>query len=144
MKTQQWQLRKVTEPRTLADMPSSREKPVLCWAVHGAAVFPLFSDEHGVWIVTSTGGLVRAERDQTQYKLYTQPSRPKKLEEVPDRRVILSGVSYSLMMFSESNEWFAKFADRSDSWTRQAGPPSDWQLTDHCVELVETEIGVVG
>ena len=143
MKTQQWQLRKVTEPRTLADVPSSREKPVLCWW-NKRTILPCYVDSLGqVRGVTHDGDILWGSLP-ISHPLYAQPSRPKTLEDVPDRRVILSGVNHSVMMFRESNDWFAKFADRSDEWSRQSGPPKNWQLTDCVVELAEVEVGVIG
>ncbi|CAB4162620.1 hypothetical protein UFOVP785_71 [uncultured Caudovirales phage] len=147
MKTQQWQLRKAPEPRTLADVESSLEKPVLCWNVEGDRILNAFVHCQSVCIVHADGftEVYLHVQQAVKMPLVTIPGhdRPTRLDDVPDRRVILSGVNYSLMMFRESDKWFARFADRSDEWSRQSGPPSNWRLSDHCVELVETEVGVI-
>ena len=152
MKTQQWQLRKVTEPRTLADVESSREQPVLCWLVDGGFVAPVWINDHKVWRIDRDGMIVRCNGKHTDFSLYAQPSRPTRLEDVPDRRIVRAA-AFSLGGVSMMHDalWFRC----GGSWYTQASgaigfdddhclmPGGGWQLTDHCVELVETEIGVL-
>jgi len=92
MKTQQWQLRKVTEPRTLADVPSSREKPVLCWW-NKRTILPCYVDSLGqVRGVTHDGDILWGSLP-ISHPLYDQSSRPTRLEDVPDRRVIATSIT---------------------------------------------------
>ena len=150
MKTQQWQLRKATEPRsTLADVESSREKPVLCWCDEWRAC-QCFVEDGLVHRVSHTGVVEpRRSFQPKDYPLYTQPSRLMKLEDVPDRRVIYAGAiiggtkqGWKSLFFRDKNTWFEP---ERCGWehTETKPDPDDWQLTDHCVELVETEIGVM-
>lgn len=153
MKIQQWQLRKVAEPRTLSDVPSSREKPVLCWC-NGSEIGSFYAIGDAVMRVMRDGG-ERPIRDTEpgQLMLYTQPSRPKTLEDVPDRRVIYASVvtpagtdqGYKAKFFRHLGTWYEMPFEPDEKYSDTDYPSStDWRLTDCVVELVETEIGVVG
>lgn len=147
MKIQQWQLRKVTEPRTLADVPSSRESPVLCWDVDNSVILVMWIYD-GVVQRIDGDGLVTICRNQNanDYKLYAQPSRPTRLEDVPDGRVIAAtweddnAKPDTRYLFRDHEIWFD--LKGVDNYTPRMA--SYWKLTDCVVELVETEIGVVG
>lgn len=148
MKITTWQLKKVTEPKTLADVRSSQGRPVLCW-YNAIEVRQMYVDnERATRSVSKHGDTSPLPLYQPHnWFLYDQPVVPTKLEDVPDRRVIVTvdpdGVSD--FWFREQSQWWYSpgglhpFTDDhliSPDWDK-------WQLTDHCVELVETEIGVM-
>ena len=145
MKTQQWQLRKVAEPCTLADVESSREKPVLCWW-NSRCILPSYVDSLGQARGVTLEGVHLNGSSPSSHQLYTQPSRPTRLEDVPDRRVIAAtweddnAKPDTRYLFRDHEIWFD--LKGVDNYTPRMA--SYWKLTDCVVELVETEIGVVG
>ena len=148
MKIQQWQLRKITEPRTLADVESSRESPVLCWSQCGGFVAPMWQVGRAVWRETQRLEVIQCYGLPEELDLYTQPSLPTRLEDVPDRRVIYSKETdymHECLWFREDGKWIAKNIRTLDEFrSSSAVPPKNWQITDSVVELVETEVGVLG
>lgn len=141
MKFKQWQLRPVKEPKTLADVHSSREKPVLCWATHDAALLLIFEEADGLWIRTRTGGVVRAEKSKDQYTLY-QPSTPAyTLGTLPDYRVIVCSThSY----FRLNGEWYAAVinSEYPKGFDRCGGRPiGDFVLTPYEAYLETVDLG---
>lgn len=136
MTTQQWRLKKIPEPRTLADVPSSREKPVLCWW-NKRTILPCYVDSLGqVRGVTHDGDILWGSLP-ISHPLYAQPSRPKTLEDVPDRRVIM--FQPAALRFRDGGIW--KDLTGNERRDTHAG---DWRLTDCVVELAEVEVGVIG
>jgi len=148
MTTQQWRLKKIPEPRTLADVPSSREKPVLCWVNNGCELCPLWFDGTYVKRIIATGEWLPFSKllSPSDFTLYHQPSRPTKLEDVPDRRVIYSKETLtfipSLLWFKDSGKYFMRCEHKGGEFKPASeGPPKDWQLTDCIVELETVEVG---
>ena len=147
-KTQQWRLKKITEPRTLADVESSREKPVLCWW-NKRTILPCYLDSLGqVRGVTHDGDILWGSLP-ISHPLYTHPSRPTKLDDVPDRRVIYEPETpyrYDCLWFRSSGEWWCQEARSSGGFKSQGQVPKEknWNLTDCIVELETVEVGVIG
>ena len=153
MKTQQWQLRKAPEPRTLADVESSREKPVLFWSTNGILTHGFDDETLGPMRLDLDGEVIRLHGFAKEYSLYAQPSRPTRLEDMPDRRVIYASVvtpagtdqGYKANFFRHLGTWYEMPFEPDEEYSDVDYPSStDWKLTDCVVELVETEIVVVG
>lgn len=148
MKIQTWLPVPVKEPRTLADVESSREKPVLVW-IGQEAIYPSFVDGSMVMRKLKDGTATDCMGSPSKYELYSAAARPTKLEDVPDRRIVYAGAiiggtkqGWKSLFFRDENVWIESV---SIGWehTDTKPDPDDWQLTDHVAELVETEIGVV-
>lgn len=149
MTTQQWRLKKITEPRTLADVPSSRENPVLCWIPITGQLSPVWVNDFRVWRVDHNGMVHQCIGEPSGFQLYTQPSRPTKLDDVPDRRVIYEPETpyrYDCLWFRSSGEWWCQEARSSGGFKSQGQVPKEknWNLTDCIVELETVEVGVIG
>lgn len=145
MTTQQWRLKKIPEPRTLADVPSSREKPVLCWNRAGDRILRAFVQGCMIRVLHSCGLVEDYENSEnaSKFPLYTQPSRPTKLEDVPDRRVML-GEDGASMWFVECGSWHRKtLGQGNSSFVPMNCRPVRWQLTDCIVELETVAVGVL-
>ena len=145
MKTQTWLPKKRPIARTLADVPSSREKPVLCWNVEGDRILNAFVHCQSVCIVHADGftEVYLHAQQATKMRLYNQPHRPTKLEDVPDRWIVrfrLDGERIdndTVHAFRESGKWLG--LDGKLPYCM-----SDlWQLTDCIAELVEVEVEVM-
>lgn len=114
----------------------------------GGFVAPMWQVGRAVWRETQRLEVIQCNGLPEELELYAQPSRPARLEDVPDRRVISCPHSEhtSILWFRESGEWFAAFTIDGDWFAKQSGavPCPRWKLTDCVVELVETEVGVMG
>lgn len=149
MKVSTWVPKKQPLPRTLSDVSSSREKPVLCWW-NKQTILPCYLNSLGKVCGVTRDGDILWGLLPINHTLYDQTSLQKKLEDVPDRRVIQAGVvdedvGVVALWFWCGKDWWIARAGDFFTVTRCEEPDLDnWQLTDHVVDLVETEIEVVG
>lgn len=144
--TQQWRLKKITEPRTLADVPSSRDNPVLFWSANGVLTHGFEDELLGPVRLDRDGESVRLHGLAKDCQLYDQPSRPKTLEEVPDARVIQAYINGTISTcFRAFSVWWQLNKVNYCFIPSDSIPdPKDWQLTDCCVELETVEVEVIG
>lgn len=143
-----WIPQKRKQARTLADVPSSREKPVLCWFADGEKASPMFADESGTWRVRRNGSLCRVDNDPEDLLLYDQPIVPKTLDEVPERWIVFTNAEDEVcrLWFRLNDSWRMKYAEHdNDEFTEVGcGPPSNWRLTDCEAVLHEIDVEVMG
>lgn len=144
MKYSTWLPKHSPLPRTLADVPSSREEPVLCWYGNHDIREMYVADGTAKCISRVGETYTCSHQPPCVNLLYSAPTRPTKLEDVPDRRVIF------VTELHVDDTLGRVLAFRADGkWTHLDGTyvykihGADWQLTDHVAELVETEIGVM-
>lgn len=86
-----------------------------------------------------------------------EPSRPTRLEDVPDRRVIVAkhvaNHSYDWLWFYDGSNYWRRSVSNNGEWDcgmDEQGtvpltyiPCNDFKLTDCVVELADVEVGVV-
>ena len=139
MKFTQWQLRPVKEPKTLADVVSSRESPVLCWDIDNSVILAMWVC-NGIVERVDGDGLVVMTRNQNAnaYKLY-QPSTPTyTLESLPDYRVVICD---GLLYFRIGEQWFDSYVNEPDGFDpAEFGPDIDFTLTPYEAYLAEVDL----
>ena len=136
MKFTQWQLREAKEPKTLADVPSSREMPVLCW-LDDVTILPMFT-ENGHEFYYSRHGVWSAKDGASYYNLY-QPSTPAyTLETLPDYRVVICD---GLLYFRIGEQWFDSYVNEPDGFDpAELGPDIDFTLTPYEAYFAEVDL----
>jgi len=137
MKFSQWQLRPAKEPKTLADVESSREKPVLCW-LDDFVIGEFFVDNAGnVFLVSDGGGRVTACDSSRTYKLYKQPSTPAyTLGTLPDYRVVVD--KQGLWFRQSHSQWY--FSVGSGFGESYLMPSADFTITPYEAYLAEVDL----
>lgn len=147
MKVQTWVPEKRQIARTLADVPSSREKPVLCWFPDGSAVSPMWVYCDRVWRKDRDGMQMMCGGGPSDFDLYDQPPQPKTLDEVPDLWIIQAeGLEDRALHLwaKEGPVWLVAIGCRGPFEPRPCRPSNHFKLTDHIAVLKETEIEVMG
>ena len=148
MKVQTWVPEKRPIARTLADVPSSKESPVLCWNHSGDDMNYVYVDDGVVFYIRlnkAPDQYVHSKPSDFKLACVNQPPAPKTLDEVPDRWIVRSR---EVLWFKDSGKWHSLISWRPDSsfeYRPQTWPSEDnWQLTDCIAELVEVEVEVMG
>lgn len=144
MKFTQWQLRPVTEPKTLADVSSSRESPVLCW-IGQASICLMFIDGTRAMRKLKDGMATECMEHPSKYTLY-QPSTPAyTLGTLPDYRVVVDeavkgGEKYWWFRLNGKWYWHGGESDDLFSISLSAKPSTDFIVTPYEAYLAEVEL----
>jgi len=137
MKFTQWQLWPVKEPKTLADVDSSRDKPVLCWRDEWK-VCQCFVEDGLVRRMSHTGIVEDLHRSfqPNDYPLY-QPSTPAyTLETLPDYRVVID--KQGLWFRQSHSQWY--FSVGSGFGESYLMPSADFTITPYEAYLAEVDL----